>query len=189
MGNGAGLAGNGNNGINTALNNGAMTYDTTKASSYTVTEGGTTATITLASGLSDTTALASINSQLKNAGITDITAVANGAGTAGAYSLQSASTFTDTLVAANGGTASVGAVAAADVVLHDGTHGAAARVQAEPCHAFEQAMLHQRVATLLEADAVAVVVAHVALLDHGLETTIEKDAASAATVQVDIAVA
>jgi flagellin len=110
---GAGLAGNGNHGVNTAVNNGAMTYDTGHASTYTVTEGTTAAPISLAAGLSDAAALASINSQLKNAGITDITAVADGSGTAGAYSLQSASTFTDAMTAANGGTASAAAVTAA----------------------------------------------------------------------------
>jgi len=78
-----------------------------------VTEGSTTATISLLAALSDTTALASINSQLKNAGITDITAVADGSGTAGHYSLQSASTFTDAVTAANGGAASAAAVTAA----------------------------------------------------------------------------
>ena len=110
---GAGLAGAGNHGINTALTNGALTYDTGHASGYTVTEGGTTAAIALAAGLNDTTSLASINSQLKAGGITDIVAVADGSGTAGAYSLQSASTFTTALTAANGGTGSVAAVAAA----------------------------------------------------------------------------
>jgi flagellin len=110
---GAGLAGSGNHGVNAALNNGAVGYDTTKASSYTVVEGGTTATISLAAGLGDAAALASINSQLSTQGIHDISAVADGSGTAGAYSLQSASSFSTTLVAANGGAASVGAVAAA----------------------------------------------------------------------------
>ena len=110
---GAGLAGNLDHGLNTSINNGALTYDTTANSSYTVTEGSTTATITLTSGMSDTAALASVNSQLQAAGLTGIAAVADGTGTPGAFSLQSASTFTDTLVNANGGTASVAGVAAA----------------------------------------------------------------------------
>jgi flagellin len=110
---GAGLAGNGNNGVNTALNNGTFQYDTAHASTYTVTEGSNMANISLAAGLSDTTALASINSQLKNAGITDIAAVTDGSGTAGHYSLQSASTFTDAVTAANGGAAAVGVPVAA----------------------------------------------------------------------------
>ena len=110
---GAGLAGTGNKGINTALYNGAVTYDTTKASSYTVTEGSTTATISLTAGLSDSAALQSINSQLQSQGITDIQAVADGTGTAGAYSLQGGQAFTSAVTAANGGTASVGAVNAA----------------------------------------------------------------------------
>jgi len=115
---GAGLAADGDHGRNTALNNGALTYDTTEASSYTVTEGSTTANISLTAGMTDTQALAAINSQLQTQGITNISAVAEGTLTAGvptpgAYSLQSSSTFTDTLVNANAGTASVNAVAPA----------------------------------------------------------------------------
>jgi len=113
---GAGLAGNGDHGINTALNNGSLSYTTGDATStYTVTEATTTATITLAGGLNDTAALASINSQLNAQGIHDITAVANGTGTAGAYSLQSASGFTDAKTVGTGfGTvAGAGAVVAA----------------------------------------------------------------------------
>src|SRR6202012_290441 len=86
-----------------------LTYKNTGAASYTVTEGSTVATINLASGLSDTAALASINTQLKAAGINDVTAVADGTGTTGAYSLQSASTFSSTLTSAVG-TGTVGAV-------------------------------------------------------------------------------
>jgi flagellin len=56
--------------------------------------------------------LATINAALKAAGITDITAVANGTGTTGAYSLQSASTFTDAITV-NGGGSSVAAGTAA----------------------------------------------------------------------------
>jgi flagellin len=110
---GAGLAGTGNHGINTALNNQALTYVTGGAgATYTVTEGSTTADITLAAGLTDTQALADINSQLQAQGVTDITAVADGTGTTGAYSLQSASTFTAALTSA-GGTGTVGTYTAA----------------------------------------------------------------------------
>jgi flagellin len=108
---GAGLAGAGNHGINTALNNGTLTYVAADAATvYSVVEGGNTATINLGTGLTDTAALASINSQLKNAGITDMTAVADGSGTTGHYSLQSASTFTDSVTT---GTGVAGAVTAA----------------------------------------------------------------------------
>ena len=108
---GAGLAGNGNHGINTALNNGTLTYVAADAATvYSVVEGGNTATINLGTGLTDTAALASINSQLKSAGITDMTAVADGSGTAGHYSLQSASAFTDSVTT---GTGVAGAVTAA----------------------------------------------------------------------------
>ena len=92
---GAGLANNADYGVNKALNNGALSYTSgDAASTYTVTEGGTVATINLGQNLSDATALASINSQLNNQGIHDVTAVADGSGAGGAYSLQSASTFT-----------------------------------------------------------------------------------------------
>jgi flagellin len=106
---GNGLAANGDNSINTALNNGALTYNNAGAAAYNVTEGSVVATINLAGGLSDTAALASINTQLKNAGINDITAVSDGTGTAGAYSLQSASTFSSALTSAVG-TGTVGAI-------------------------------------------------------------------------------
>ena len=103
------------------------------ASTYTVTEGSNTATISLTAGLCDATALASINSQLKNAGITDITAVADGSGTAGHYSLQSASTFTDAMhrrmgrppplravtAAAGGGNGALNAITALDAAIQN----------------------------------------------------------------------
>lgn len=101
---GNGLAGDGDSGINTALNNQGMTYDNSDAATYTVTEGTTVATINLASGLTPTQALANINSQLKAQGIADIDAVALPSGT---FSLQSASNFTAALTNANGGTSQV----------------------------------------------------------------------------------
>jgi len=91
---GAGLAAGFEFGVNRALNNGAFVYGGL-ASTYTVTEGSNTANISLAAGLSDSAALASLNSQLKAANITDMTAVGDGSGIPGFYSLQSASTFTD----------------------------------------------------------------------------------------------
>jgi flagellin len=108
---GAGLAGNGDTGINKALNNSALSYTSGDATStWTVTEAGTTATVSLGTGLSDTTALASFNSQLQAQHITDITAVATG--TSGAWSLQSASTFTDAKTVGTGtGTGTVVAAA------------------------------------------------------------------------------
>jgi flagellin len=105
----AGLAGAGDTGTNTALNNGSLTYGQA-ASVYTVTEGTTTATLHVAAGLSDPDALASINAQLNTQGIHDVTAVAS-LTAPGAYSLQSASTFTDALVSGVG--AAVGGVVAA----------------------------------------------------------------------------
>jgi len=84
-----------NGAINTSLYNAAMSYTAADATStYKVTEGTTTATITLGTTLDDSTALADINKQLQQQGITDISAVADGTGTAGAYSLQGASNFT-----------------------------------------------------------------------------------------------
>jgi flagellin len=110
---GAGLAGNGDHGINTALNNQGIVYLTAGAgTTYTVTEGTTTATVNLATGLTDTQALAEINSQLQAQGVNDVTAVADGSGPAGHYSLQSASTFTAAITSANT-TGSVGAYTAA----------------------------------------------------------------------------
>ena len=109
---GNGLATDGDTGINTALNNQSLTYKPADASTFTVTEGTTTATITLAAGLTDPGALASINSQLQGQGINDITAVSNGSGTAGAFSLQSASTFTAALTS-GAGTGAVGTYTAA----------------------------------------------------------------------------
>jgi flagellar hook-associated protein 1 FlgK len=52
--------------------------------------------------LTDSAALASINSQLNAQGITDITAVADGSGTTGAFSLQGDSIFTDAVTAGTG---------------------------------------------------------------------------------------
>jgi flagellin len=72
---GAGLAGNGDNGINTALNNQQVTYVTGAPNTFTVTEGSTAVNVSIASGLTDQNALASLNTQLKAGGINDITAV------------------------------------------------------------------------------------------------------------------
>jgi len=108
---GAGLAAGGENGVNKALNNGSLTYVKADASTqYTVTQGGATATINVATGLSDSAALASINSQLASQGLSSVTAVADGTGTTGHFSLQSGSTFTDAVTA---GTGVAGAVTAA----------------------------------------------------------------------------
>jgi flagellin len=107
----AGLASATASGVNSSLYNGSLAYDTTAASTYTVSQGSATATISLASGLTnDTSTLASINSQLSAAGITGVTAVADGSGTAGAFSLQSATAFTDTAGVANTANAAVGTV-------------------------------------------------------------------------------
>jgi len=107
----AGLAGVSNHGVNTTAYNGSLAYDTGAASSYTVSQGGNTASISLLAGLTnDTSTLASINSTIQAAGITGVTAIADGSGTAGGFSLQSTSAFTSTLVNANGGAAAVGTV-------------------------------------------------------------------------------
>jgi flagellar hook-associated protein 1 FlgK len=109
---GAGLAGNGDSGINTALNNGSLSYVASDPTTqYTVTEGSTTATINLGTGLTDSSALGSINSQLNAQGITDITAVADGSGKTGAFSLQGDSIFTDAVTTGSGVAGSVNAAA------------------------------------------------------------------------------
>jgi flagellin len=101
---GAGLAGNGDHGINTDLNNQQLTYVTgSGANTFNVVEGSTTVAVSVADGLSDTAATASINSQLQAGGITDMTAVLDQSG-AHKISLQSASTFsTNTFVNATQG--------------------------------------------------------------------------------------
>src|SRR5579872_1017553 len=63
-----GLATSGDFGINTALDNQSMTYKPASASTFTVTEGTLTANISLSAGLTDSEALADINSTLKAAG-------------------------------------------------------------------------------------------------------------------------
>jgi flagellin len=96
-----------NGAINTSLSNAKISYATADqndatatdatygfSTSYAVTEGTTKATVNLVSGLDDSHALASINSQLQAQGITNISAVADGTLAAGAYSLQGASNFT-----------------------------------------------------------------------------------------------
>jgi flagellin len=101
------------NAINTSLNNSTIHYIAADANGVTgtdgttgvsttfqIAEGTTTATINLASGLTDSAALQSINSQLQTAGITDLNAVATG--TTGQYSLQGASTYTVTQTAGSG---------------------------------------------------------------------------------------
>ena len=104
----AGLAADGDTNINTALYNNSLTYDTGHASTYTVAEGsGSPVTVLLAAGLTDAQAVASINSQLSAAGISDLQAVQTS--TAGTYSLQGLQNFTAAVGNANGGTASVGA--------------------------------------------------------------------------------
>jgi flagellin len=117
---GAGLAGSGDAGNNTALNNQQLTYVTGAANTFTLTEGTTAVNVSLASGLSDTQAIASLNSQLQSHGITDITAVSDLKGGATKISLQSASTFAVTNVvqatttgyvaAAGGGNGAINAI-------------------------------------------------------------------------------
>jgi flagellin len=99
--------------INTSLNNSTINYvaadingttgtvgTTGVSTTYAITEGTTTATINLGTGLSDSAALQSINQQLQSAGITDLTAVATG--TTGQYSLQGATNYTVTQTAGSG---------------------------------------------------------------------------------------
>jgi flagellin len=103
---GSGLAAGTEVGINTSLNNQALTYNNTDdPATYTITEGSTTADITLASGMTDSAALASINAQLQSSGITDIQAVADGSGTTGALSLQGFSAFATAVTGTTTGTA------------------------------------------------------------------------------------
>ena len=90
---GAGLAGNGNQGVNTSLNNQQLTYVTGLANTFTLAVGTTSVNVSIASGLSDTNVVASLNAQLKAGGITDVTAVLDQTA-ANKVSLQSGSTFT-----------------------------------------------------------------------------------------------
>ena len=96
---GAGLAANGDMGINKDLNNQQLTYVTgAGANTFTVTEGTTSVNVSIADNLTDAAAVASLNSQLQAGGISDMTAVLDTAG-GHTISLQSASTFsTSTLV-------------------------------------------------------------------------------------------
>jgi flagellin len=87
---GAGLAAGGETGSNTSLNTQALTY---AAGTFQVTEGATTANVSLAAGLTDAQAVTSINAQLQAAGIADVEAVDTSAG-GGALSLQGGNTFT-----------------------------------------------------------------------------------------------
>ena len=109
---GAGLATGGESGVNTSLYNNTLTYASAAAANYVVTEGSNApVTITLASGLSDSAAVQSINSQLSAAGITDLQAVQTG--TAGTYSLQGQQNFTLALGSDAAGSVGGATVAAA----------------------------------------------------------------------------
>jgi flagellin len=111
---GAGLATGGEIGINKALNNESLTYVAADAATtYKITEGTTTATVNVATGLTDSAALQSINSQLTSQGITDLQAVADGTGTVGAYSLQGAQPFTTQVTAGTGVAGNAGVSVAA----------------------------------------------------------------------------
>jgi flagellin len=92
---GPGLATGGESNINTSLNNETLTYVAGDAATqYKITEGTTTATINLATGLSDSAAIQDINSQLQAQGITDLQAVDTSATeTGGNFSLQGAQPF------------------------------------------------------------------------------------------------
>jgi flagellin len=88
---------------NTDLNNQTLTYDNTGAAGqFTLTEGTTNATVSLAGGLSATQAVASLNAQLQAGGITDVSAILDTAAGGNTISLQSASAFTLTPAATNG---------------------------------------------------------------------------------------
>ena len=97
---------------NTDLNNQTLTYDNTGAAGkFTLTEGTTTATVSLAGGLDAlnsannadaTQAVASLNAQLQAGGITDVTAILDTAAGGNTISLQSASAFTLTPAATGG---------------------------------------------------------------------------------------
>jgi len=88
--------------VNTALNNQTLTYASADtAAPFTVTEGATTATLSITTGSLDAGALQQINTELAAQGITDVVAVATG--TAHEFSLQGTGDFTAT---ANAGAAS-----------------------------------------------------------------------------------
>ena len=115
---GAGLAADGNKGVNTDLNNQQLTYVTgAGANTFNVVENGTTVAVSIADNQTIAAAVASLNSQLQAGGINDVTAALD---TAGAFkiSLQSATTFsTNTLVNATS-TAFVGASGAGNGALN-----------------------------------------------------------------------
>jgi flagellin len=91
---------------NSALNTQQLVYaNTDTAAPFTVTEGSTSATLSIATGSTDAQALQQINTQLAAQGITDVVAVASG--TAGTFDLEGTGTF---LASANAGaTSTVGA--------------------------------------------------------------------------------
>jgi len=93
--------------LNTALNNQTLTYASADtAAPFTVSEGSTTATLSITTGSTDAQALQQINTQLAAQGITNVAAVATG--TAHVFDLQGTSSF---LAAANGGASTVGTLA------------------------------------------------------------------------------
>ncbi|MEI9976898.1 MAG: hypothetical protein WDO73_35520 [Ignavibacteriota bacterium] len=103
---GAGLATGGETGINSALNNQSLTYVAAdNPATYTIAEGGKSVNISVATGLSDSAALQSINSQLSDGGITDLQAVADGSATTGHFSLQGGSSFNATVTGTTTGVA------------------------------------------------------------------------------------
>jgi flagellin len=106
---GAGLSGGiaATGAINTSLNNQTLTYvNTDTAAPFTVTQGGTTATLSITTGSSGTQALQQINTQLAAQGITNVVAVATG--TAGTFSLQGTGSFTAAATGTNGDASTVG---------------------------------------------------------------------------------
>jgi len=98
------LATGGEAGINTALNNESLTYVAADAATtYKITEGTLTATVNVATGLSDSAALQSINTQLIAEGVTDLQAVdSSPTETGGAFSLQGAQPFSIQVTAGTG---------------------------------------------------------------------------------------
>jgi len=103
---GAGLGAGTEAGVtNSALNNQQLIYNNADtAAPFTVTEGSITATLSIATGSTDTQALQQINTQLAAQGISDVVAVATGTG--GTYDLQGTGTF---LAAKGAGASTVGA--------------------------------------------------------------------------------
>jgi len=129
---GPGLAAGGETGVNTSLNNETLSYVSADATTtYKIVEGTTTATINVATGLSDSAALQSINSQLLAQGITDMQAVdTSPTEVGGNFSLQAGQAFSTTVVAGTGLAGNPGATPAGATGVSTAATGGGGALQA-----------------------------------------------------------